>query len=162
MDAAVETGSFTAGDDQFARVTGLLGGAALLGDQPRGQLDAHDLLMRGLPGRAWWHLVDSLSVLPKTGALERAVGISLRTSQRRRAGAGGETLSREQSGRAWKFAEILARASAAFGGQLAAEQWLVSEPMALDHRRPIDLLATPTGQQLVEDFLTRLEYGVYM
>ena len=31
----------------------------------------------------------------------------------------------------------------------------------LDQRRPIDLLATSAGTQIVEDFLQRLEYGVY-
>jgi uncharacterized protein (DUF2384 family) len=30
--------------------------------------------------------------------------------------------------------------------------------MALEQRKPIDLLSTPAG---VEDHLTRLEYGVY-
>jgi putative toxin-antitoxin system antitoxin component (TIGR02293 family) len=33
--------------------------------------------------------------------------------------------------------------------------------MALDQRRPIDLLATPAGVQLVEDLLGRIQYGVY-
>jgi putative toxin-antitoxin system antitoxin component (TIGR02293 family) len=31
----------------------------------------------------------------------------------------------------------------------------------LNQRRPIDLLASPAGVALVEDFLVRLEYGVY-
>jgi len=31
----------------------------------------------------------------------------------------------------------------------------------LDQRRPIDLLTTPAGVELVEDFLGRIEYGVY-
>ncbi|TIU87949.1 MAG: DUF2384 domain-containing protein, partial [Mesorhizobium sp.] len=30
-----------------------------------------------------------------------------------------------------------------------------------DQRRPIDLLATPAGVGLLEDYLERLEYGVY-
>jgi uncharacterized protein (DUF2384 family) len=31
----------------------------------------------------------------------------------------------------------------------------------LNQRRPIDLLATTAGVELVEEFLERLEYGVY-
>jgi putative toxin-antitoxin system antitoxin component (TIGR02293 family) len=39
----------------------------------------------------------------------------------------------------------------------------MQEPaMGLDNRRPIDLLASPAGVKMVETFLTRLEYGVYM
>ena len=33
--------------------------------------------------------------------------------------------------------------------------------MGLDHQRPIDLLQTVQGAELVNDFLTRLEHGVY-
>jgi putative toxin-antitoxin system antitoxin component (TIGR02293 family) len=70
-------------------------------------------------------------------------------------------LSPEQSGRAWKFAEILAKATEVFGSQEEAERWLEHPAMGLNRQRPIDLLATPAGVELVEDFLTRLAYGVY-
>ncbi|TIY10108.1 MAG: DUF2384 domain-containing protein, partial [Mesorhizobium sp.] len=39
--------------------------------------------------------------------------------------------------------------------------WLERPAIGLDQRRPIDLLATPAGVELVEDYLERLEYGVY-
>ncbi len=86
--------------------------------------------------------------------------MSLRTYQRQKA-APAKRLSREQSGRTWKFAEILARATAVFGSQAEAEQWLERPAVGLDQRCPIDLLTTPAGVQIVEDFLGRLEYGVY-
>jgi putative toxin-antitoxin system antitoxin component (TIGR02293 family) len=60
-----------------------------------------------------------------------------------------------------KFAEILARATTLFGSQAAAEQWLEQPATGLDQRRPIDLVTTPAGLELVEDFLGRIEYGVY-
>jgi uncharacterized protein (DUF2384 family) len=31
----------------------------------------------------------------------------------------------------------------------------------LNQRRPIDLIATPAGVEMVENFLERLDYGVY-
>jgi len=62
----------------------------------------------------------------------------------------------------WKFAEILAKATAVLGSQQEeAEQWLERPAIGLDQRRPIDLLATPAGAKLVEDYLIRLEFGVY-
>ncbi|MFD2232909.1 antitoxin Xre/MbcA/ParS toxin-binding domain-containing protein [Phaeospirillum tilakii] len=48
------------------------------------------------------------------------------------------------------------------GGREEAERWLEQPALGLDRRRPIELLATPAGTQLVEDYLTRLEYGVHM
>ncbi|MCP1838249.1 putative toxin-antitoxin system antitoxin component (TIGR02293 family) [Bradyrhizobium sp. USDA 4524] len=86
--------------------------------------------------------------------------MSLRTFQRRK-DAPDKPLSQEQSGRTWKFAEILAKATDVFGSQEEAEQWLERPAIGLDQRRPIDLLVTPAGVELVEQYLTRLAYGVY-
>lgn len=61
----------------------------------------------------------------------------------------------------WKFAEILAKATAVFGSQEAAEQWLERPATGLEQHRPIDLLATQAGVEIVETFLTRLKYGVH-
>jgi len=80
----------------------------------------------------------------------------------RRKVAPGKPLSQEQSGRAWKFAEILARATAVLGSQEEAERWLERPAVGLEQRRPIDLLATQAGVELVEEFLQRLEWGVYV
>lgn len=146
---------------ELQRVAALLGGADVLRHRLSSRLDAHELLLQGLPGQAVSHLVGSLMVLKRNASLERAVGMSLRTFQRRKY-APAEPLSQEQSGRAWKFAEILAKATEVFGSQEEAEQWLESPAIGLDQRRPIDLLATPAGVELVEDLLERLEYGVYV
>jgi putative toxin-antitoxin system antitoxin component (TIGR02293 family) len=147
-------------DVELQRVAALLGGEGVLRHLLRGPLDTHEMLLRGLPGEALTHLISSFVVLHKTASLEKAVGISLRTFQRRK-DAPGKPLSQEQSGRTWKFAEILARATALLGSQEEAEEWLESPAVGLDQRRPIDLLATPAGVELVEEFLRRLEYGVY-
>jgi putative toxin-antitoxin system antitoxin component (TIGR02293 family) len=151
-----------AGDAEIERTVALLGGRRVLHRSIRNRLEAHDLLNRGLPGQALSHLVGTVALLREDqhGSLERAVGISLRTYQRRREDP-DRPLSPEQSGRTWTFAEILARATALLGSQDAAEAWLDSPTMALDRRKPIDLLSTPAGVETVEDHLTRLEHGVY-
>ncbi len=146
---------------KLRRVAALLGGTRVLGQRVTDRLDAHEMLLQGLPGRALQHLIDNLAVLQKTTSLERAVGMSLRTFQRHR-DAPAKPLSQDQSGRAWKFAEILSRATSLFGSQQDAEQWLEQPATGLNQRRPIDLLATPAGVELVEEFLTRLEHGVYV
>jgi putative toxin-antitoxin system antitoxin component (TIGR02293 family) len=145
---------------ELQKVAALLGGARILSRHLTSALDAHELLLHGLPASAVDHLVGQLVFIGKTESLEKAVGMSLRTWQRRK-DAPSKPLSQEQSGRAWKFAEILAKATDVFGTQAEAEQWLERPAIGLDQRRPIDLLGTPAGVELVEDYLERLEYGVY-
>jgi putative toxin-antitoxin system antitoxin component (TIGR02293 family) len=118
------------------------------------------MLLDGIPGAAFLYLVDHLSTLQKSPSFERAVGMSLRTMQRRK-DSPLKRLSPEQSGRTWKFAEILARTTRMLGSQEEAELWLARPQMGLDGRRPIDLMATPAGIQMLETFICRLEYGVY-
>jgi putative toxin-antitoxin system antitoxin component (TIGR02293 family) len=142
------------------KVAALLGGTRVLSRQLTSALDAHELLLQGFPASAVDHLVGSLLFIGKTDSLEKAVGMSLRTWQRRK-DAPSKPLSQEQSGRAWKFAEILSKATDVLGTQTEAEQWLERPAVGLDQRRPIDLLGTPAGVELVEDYLERLEYGVY-
>ena len=149
-------------DVKISRTVELLGGRRTLHRLVRSRLEAHDLIQKGLPGYALRRLVTHVAILraPHHGSLEKAVGISLRTYQRRK-DAPDRPLSPEQSGRTWKFAEILGRAIELFGSQPDAEEWLERPAMALEQRKPIDLLSTPAGVESVEDHLTRLEYGVY-
>jgi putative toxin-antitoxin system antitoxin component (TIGR02293 family) len=147
---------------ELGRTVALLGGQRTLHRIIRTPLETHDLLHAGLPVRALDHLINGLHSLRRSDqAMELAVGISSRTYYRRKKDLGGKPLSREQSGRVWKFAEILARATGLFGSQEAAERWLEAPAMGLDQRRPIDLLSTPAGVDTLETHLTRIEYGVY-
>jgi putative toxin-antitoxin system antitoxin component (TIGR02293 family) len=58
-------------------------------------------------------------------------------------------------------AEILDYATRVLGTEELARRWLHEPAIGLDGRRPIDLLETADGRQLVEDYLTRIEFGVY-
>ncbi len=142
------------------RVADLLGGTRVLQRHLKDPLDAHEMLLEGLPGKALSTFVDNL-MIQKAATFEKAMGMSLRTFQRHK-DAPSKPLSQEQSGQIWKFAEILTKATAVLGSQEEAEEWLDRPAIGLNQWRPIDLLATPAGVELVEDFLERLEYGVYV
>jgi putative toxin-antitoxin system antitoxin component (TIGR02293 family) len=144
----------------FARVVDILGGPEVLRCTVRSPLDVHELLLRGLPGAALTHLVGTLALLRDPDSLEKAVGISLRTFQRRK-GHPAMRLSHEQSGRTWKFAEMIAKATAVLGSLAEAEQWLERPAIGLGQRRPIDLMATAVGIDMVDTYLERIAYGVY-
>jgi putative toxin-antitoxin system antitoxin component (TIGR02293 family) len=159
MTAAAEKPAPKGLGNDLQKVADLLGGPRILSRRITSTLDAHELLLDGLPGSALTHFVSHLLFI-QTDSVEKAFGMSLRTLQRRK-DAPDKPLSQEQSGRTWKFAEILAKSTDVFGSQEEAEQWLERPAIGLDQRRPIDLLATPAGIELVEQYLTRLAYGVY-
>lgn len=56
---------------------------------------------------------------------------------------------------------VLSKATEVFGSQAHAETWMDRPALALDNARPVDLLESQQGVDLVMDQLTRLEYGVY-
>lgn len=143
----------------LARVINLLGGQQVLKESISSKLDAHEAILKGLPGGALVHMVVHFKTMKPTDVTQ-AVGVSLRTVQRRTK-APRARLSPEQSGRTWKFAEVLAKATEVFGDQAEAENWMANPAMALDGRRPLDLLASPAGIEMVEQLLGRLEHGVY-
>jgi putative toxin-antitoxin system antitoxin component (TIGR02293 family) len=125
------------------------------------RLDIHEFLTGGLQGRAVTNLRRHCRVLIAEGAFEQALGMSLRTVQRLEADK-NRYLSSEQSSRAWKLAEIVARATSVLGSEEAAQEWLTRPARALEGKRPTDLLATQPGMQLVEDLLQQMDYGVYV
>ena len=144
----------------FERTAKLLGGARVLGHKITSSMDAHEVVLGGLPGVALHKLMDNLTVLDRDLSLENGIGLSRRTYQRSKE-APEKPLTVGQSGRAWKFAEILSRTIEVLGTQEEAEHWLERPALALNGQRPIDLLRTPAGVEMVETLLIRLEYGVY-
>jgi putative toxin-antitoxin system antitoxin component (TIGR02293 family) len=143
------------------RVIEYFGGPKTLDFKPSGPFEAHELLLRGIPTKAMVHLIITSPAMKHSDALNRAFGFSTRTMHRIKARPAKSLLNYEQSSRVWKFAEILAQATEVFGSRSEAEKWLEQPAMALEGRKPIDLLATSVGVEIVENHLTRLEYGVY-
>ena len=61
----------TESNPELQKVAALLGGARILGRLLKDPLDAHEVLLRGLPGKALIHLIDSLVVLLPFGMISR-------------------------------------------------------------------------------------------
>ena len=139
---------------KFEAVAALLGAPQTMRKVPQSAIEAHEMLLQGMPTKALTHLVQNLVIIDWDDAFAKAVGMSERTFHTT---AAAKALSPEQSGRAWKFAEILAQASAVFGSKEDGEQWLEQPAVGLDGRRPIDLLATPAGVDMVVGFVGRME-----
>ena len=57
--------------------------------------------------------------------------------------------------------EVLSKAEDVLGSRADAEQWLAARAIGLNSRRPIELLATPQGAELVKTLLDQMAHGVY-
>lgn len=118
----------------------------------------HEALHAGLPRRA---LLRAMQWMPvRNSELLPIFGISERTYMRVR-GEPDKRLDPEQSERLWRFAAVLAKAEDVLGSRQRAEEWMLSPAMALENRRPIELLTTHVGAQLVDEVIERMRYGVY-
>lgn len=140
---------------------GLLGGETSLQAKVLTTADAHELLLKGLPVGSVLHLVSKAAFLEDGDALKRSIGISLSTLQRRKTKIDPPRLSTEQSNRCWRFARFLGHAIRVFGSEDAASVWMNKPAIGLENRKPVELLATYPGMDLVERYLTQTEYGVY-
>ena len=128
----------------------ILGGSASL-------VEVHEALHAGLPRRA---LLKAIPVGIPMPELLQVFGISLRTFMRLKADP-SKRLDADQSARVWRFAELFVKAEDVLGAHDRAVEWMLEPAMALENRRPIDLLTTSVGAQLVDDVIERMRYGVY-
>lgn len=136
-----------------------LGGAKCLKSDPCSRLDVHAAILNGIPFASLIYLLSSLRSVDESDVVN-VLGISARTLRRQRE-TPKKSMPADLASKTWLFAETLAKASEVFGDKQRAEEWLTKSAMGLDGQRPIDLLQTVQGAEIVNDFLTRLEYGVY-
>ena len=137
----------------------VMGGRRLFRQWPQNRAEIHGALVKGLPYAVLVNIVDHLSAL-STDQIADAVGISARTLRRQR-DQPDKPMPADLASKTWLFAETLSQASTVFGSRDAAERWMAAPAMGLDGARPIELLRTLQGAELVTEFLGRLEHGVY-
>jgi putative toxin-antitoxin system antitoxin component (TIGR02293 family) len=159
---AVAEAALRPADDVAAnegRAYDLLGGARFIRRRPTSLAEVHAMLVDGIPYAVLFHLTSGIHALPEQDVFN-VVGISERTLRRQK-DAPRKAMPADLASRTWLFAETLARATEVFGGRQEAERWMSGEAMGLDGARPIELMRTVQGAALVNEFLVRLEHGVY-
>ena len=95
------------------------------------------------------------------GLVQRITGKSVRTVQRLAKETKPVRLNQQQSTVAYQYAQALEHAINVFGNQQLAEDWLKKPCKYLDGNIPLELIDNSLGFQVVEDYLTRIEHGVY-
>lgn len=136
-----------------------MGGRRVFKQWPQSRAEIHGALVQGLPCAVLVSLVDQLALLPADD-VAAALGISSRTLRRLR-DQPAKPMPADLASKTWQLAETLSQASVVFGDADAAQRWLAAPAMGLDGARPIDLLRTLQGSELVTEFLGRLAHGVY-
>ena len=69
--------------------------------------------------------------------------------------------SANASDRSQRLESVLAQATAVLGSKEEAERWLSAPAISLDQHKPIDLLGSTDGTEMVTTLLTRMDYSVY-
>lgn len=132
----------------------------LSGKNSDDRMEIYRAVRNGLPLQSVLNMIENSEVYKQRGVLSKIVGASDRTLARRLK-TPDEALTAEQSTRALSYAEVLEKATDVLGSRELAEQWMVKPARGLDGEVPIDLISNSVGYELVTDFLTRIEYGVY-
>ena len=124
---------------------------------PANDLELADMAKEGLPTATLSRLSASLGWT--RAALIQRLGIAPRTAARRLTRR--EPLSATESERVLRLARVLARATEVLESHDAARQWIQDPNAALGQRKPIDLLATDIGTEIVLNELGKIDHGFF-
>lgn len=136
-----------------------LGGSRYIKTRLSSRSEVHAAILEGIPYASLLFLLTTFKTLDASDVVN-VLGISTRTLRRQKE-TPRSPMPADLASKTWLFAETLAKASEVFGSTEKAEEWMAKPAIGLDRQRPIDLLQTVQGAEIVNDFLTRLEYGVY-
>ncbi|MEM6479110.1 MAG: antitoxin Xre/MbcA/ParS toxin-binding domain-containing protein [Pseudomonadota bacterium] len=125
---------------------------------PKSAFEAHTAIEEGLPASMLRHFKSVVGGLSNE-VWANIMNVSLSTIKDL---AKKDRLSVQLSSQMVLFAVLLARAEDVFGGKEAALKWFSEEQMALSGRKPIDLLDTFVGANLVSRTLIQIDRGVYV
>lgn len=121
---------------------------------------AHDAVMKGVPGRALTLIWESTKGTLSTDDIFKAIGVSARTAHRIKTHPDKPLDARTTDG-IYRLESVRAMAEDVLGSAEAANEWLNTEAMGLEFRKPIDLVSTSPGAEAVKTLLQRMRYGVY-
>ena len=145
--------------DLFSGIIALLGGERLIKHKINKQLDWVDLIRIGLPGNVINVLAKNISFTEEE--ISNVIHISTRSLQRWTKETKNKILDRETSAKTIALATLFSKGANVFGSIEAFKQWLRLSNSALENKKPIELLDTSIGFELINDELGKIEYGIF-
>ena len=126
-----------------------------------GQLSQLDIfLLAKKEGFALQHARAMVSI-SKLYASSKVIDRILGKSKPHKTDDGSLRLNASQSAIAFQFAKVLEQAAKVFGSLPLAEEWLQKPCRHLAGLAPLNLVDNPLGYRAIEDYLERVELGVY-
>ena len=119
-------------------------------------IERHELIKSGLNTSILSDAIRTFKKVPRPELLI-AIGLSKKTISRNV----NSKLGPKHSDAAMALIEITDIAEKVLGTRELAEDWIARSALALNGKRPLDLLTTTPGIEAVKDLLTRIEFGVY-
>ena len=139
-----------------AMIEKLLGGTKVIGHSLKTEMDLYETSRIGLPKMAFLHLVANLNVSMRS--MTRLLNVAERTIQRK---GDHDLLDISTSEQILQIAEVFSRGNDVFESSENFQKWMNSENLSLGGKRPIDLLPSRYGAQMILDVIGRIEHGVY-
>jgi putative toxin-antitoxin system antitoxin component (TIGR02293 family) len=141
---------------ELSQVSRILGGQKVLGTRLQSRMDLVELANQGLTKVAVSNLARHLSLSLKDMAA--LLPITERSLQRYTA---RHHLNPTVSEQVLQIAGVLARGTEVFGGKDRFLAWANQPSTALSNKRPLELLGSRFGTDLVLDELGRMEHGIF-
>jgi putative toxin-antitoxin system antitoxin component (TIGR02293 family) len=137
-------------------VESLLGGPKAIGSSIRSEMDYYTISRKGIKKRALINLAANLDISLR--AIAALLNVTERTLQRK---GDSDLLDGTTTEQVLQIAEVFSRGNEVFGSGADFREWIGSENKALGDKRPMELLSSRFGAQMVLDVLGRIEYGVF-
>ena len=134
----------------------LLGGEAVIGQSIQSEMDLYELGRLGIPKKSLVALAGKINM--PLSAISRLLHVTERTLQRKE---DGDRLNGAISEHIIQIAEVYSRGSEVFDSTEAFQTWISTRNRVLGNKKPIELLSSRYGAQMVLDELGRIEYGVF-
>lgn len=135
----------------------LLGGKISVHKSSLSGFDLIALSKAGITRKAIESLAQHIGVSQKTFA-EGILSISVKTIERKKP---TDKLDKKISSHVIEIAKVIQHAGEVFEDKEKVIRWFSKPNRALNQVKPVDMLDTLTGLQMVDDVLGRIEEGVY-
>ena len=148
--------AYRSATDRYTDLLSVLGGSETINNMVTNDMDLILLTRSGLPKKSLDTLSAKLGISME--GLSQLLNISLRTLQRKEP---TDKLSIHVSEHMLAIAEVILRGTEVMGSQQSLETWLHSALTSFNDLKPIDIMDTSIGTQLILNTLGRIEHGVY-
>lgn len=134
----------------------ILGGKQFMPKEPVSNFDFLTAGNNGITKQSLINLADIMDIPMKDIAI--LLNVSYKTLGRKQS---TDTLDSLVSSLSIEIANTIANGLSVFEDADKLNRWLQKENRALNGKKPIELLSTPTGIKMVNHVLSRLEEGIY-